>query len=121
VRFVLPGEENKRVGKVWKKERSGFCFPGTEPNAHFRSMRDVPYGRRVFTARYIVQCWMEHYRENQTWEVYRNLKYWYDFGTGWGWNEEILLDEARFKVKSSWSLPSGGCISGCFCQKPTFR
>ena len=64
---------------------------------------------------------MEHYRENQTWEVYRNLKYWYNLGTGWGWDEEYFLDEARFSKKAPWDLPSGGCIPGCFCQAPVPR
>jgi len=37
VRFVLPGEKDKRVGKVWKK--SGWAWP--DQNDYFKRMRDV--------------------------------------------------------------------------------
>jgi len=52
VRFVLPGEEDKKIGKQWKK--SSWAWPGQ--NDHFKRMRHVSWGRRVFTARYVVQC-----------------------------------------------------------------
>jgi len=61
VRFVLPGEEDKKMGKQWKK--SGWAWPGQ--NDHFKRMRDVSWGRRVFTAKYVVQYWLEHYRRTR--------------------------------------------------------
>jgi len=120
VRFSL-GEEDKVVGKQVEKTPAGFVWGGPVLRHQGKKLRDVPWSQRVFTPRYVVQCWMEHYRENQTWEVYRTLKYWYDLGTGWGWDEEYFLDEARFSRKAPWDLPSGGCIPGCFCQAPVPR
>jgi len=115
VRFSL-GEEDKEVGRQVEKKPAGFVWGGPMLRHQGRKLRDVPWSQRVFTPRYVVQYWMKHYRENKTWEIYRNLKYWYDLGTSWGWDEEFFLDETRFSKKAPWDLPSGSCISGCFCQ-----
>jgi len=120
VRFSL-GEEDKQVGKQVEKRPVGFVSGGPMPRHQGKKLGDVSWSQRVFIPRHVVQCWMEHYRENKTWEVYRNLKYWYDLGNGWGWDEEYFLDEARFSRKAPWDLPSGGCIPDCFCQAPVPR
>jgi len=114
VRFSLD-EEDKVVWKKVEKSPARFVWGGPVLKHQGKSLRDIAWSQRVFTPRYVVRCWMEHYRENQTWEVYRNLKYWYDLRTGWGWDKQYFLDEARFSKKAPWDLPSGGCISGCFC------
>jgi len=83
VRFAL-GEEDKVVRKKVEKSPAGFMWGGPVLRHQSKGLRNVLWSQRVFTPRYIVQCWMQHYRENQTCELYRNLKYWYNLGTGWG-------------------------------------
>jgi len=74
VRFSL-GEEDKEVGKQVEKKPAGFVWGGSVLRHQGKKLRDIPWSQRIFTPRYVVQYWIEYYRENQTWEVYRTLKY----------------------------------------------
>jgi len=103
VRFSF-GEEDKKVGTQMEKEPAGFVWGGSVLRHQGKELRNVLWSQKMLAPRYVVQCWIEYYRENETWKVYRNLKYWYDLGTSWGWDKKYLL--------------SGGCIPGYFCQAP---
>jgi len=65
VRFSL-GEEDKSVRKQVEKSPAGFVWGGPVLRHQGKKLKDVPWSQRVFTPRYVMQCWMEHYRENQT-------------------------------------------------------
>jgi len=81
VRFSLE-KEDKVVGKQVEKKPAGFVWGGPVLRYQGKKLRDVPWSQKVFIPRYVVYYCMEHYRENQTCEVYRTLKYWYNLGTG---------------------------------------
>ena len=84
-------------------QKSGWPYPSTDRVKEFSkmeedssiSLKDVSWGSRVFTPRYMVQCWMEQYKECPTEYVWRNFFYQYNLGKNWGWDEEYFLDETR--------------------------
>jgi len=84
-------------------QKSGWPYPSADGGNEFSmieedkpvSLADISWGSRVFTPRYIVQCWMEQYRECPTEYVWRSFFYWYNLGKSWGWDKEYFLDEAR--------------------------
>jgi len=101
VRFIMPLSMERYFGLYTQK--SGWPYSSADGGNEFSRMeedkpvflKDISWGNRVFTPRYIVQCWMEHYRECPIDFVRRNFLYWYNLGKNWGWDEEYFLDEAK--------------------------
>jgi len=63
IRFVMPQNLKKDIRTCWLK--NSWSFPDTVngKNIEYTRLKNIPWERRLFTARYITFCWIEQYRE----------------------------------------------------------
>jgi len=72
VRFIMPLSMERYFGLYTQK--SEWPYPSADKGNEFSrieenkpvSLADISWGSRVFTPKYVVQCWMEQYRECPT-------------------------------------------------------